>query len=152
MSEFFCLDFEASGLNMHWSYPIEVGYTNGTIEYDALIKPYPGWDYWSIESQQIHNLSQHEIMFKGAHGAVVCDRMNKDLAGKTVYVDGGQYDSIWCTRLFTASDKVMQFRLDFMTVEMGKAWAEFRKDKFVEHRALADAKALWKFLNDYQQQ
>lgn len=151
-SEFFVLDFEAAGLNMAWSYPIEVGYCNGSVEYEALIKPYPGWDYWSVESQEIHNISQHEIMFSGLDGADVCARMNKDLAGQVVYVDGGMYDQIWCERLFSEANALMNFQLSFVPVPIMKELVKFKRDRIVAHRALADAKEIWKFIDDYQQQ
>lgn len=145
----FCLDFEASSLNMRDSYPIEVAYMDGEVSYEAFILPHPDWDDWSWESQLIHNIPLKDLHDYGKPGPEICDRMNKDLAGQEVYMDGGFYDRFWCERLFAASDKIMQFRFLDLPLPEARAWEEFNKNRIVEHRALADARALWKFMDAY---
>lgn len=140
MNNFWALDFEASSLNMAISYPIEVGYTNGIIEREFLITPHPDWFDWDPASQEIHNIPRKLLFEEGFPGPKVCHEMNKDLANQTVYCDGGIFDVLWLLRLFDTANISPLFELtNYDTSNL--------KEK-VAHRALADAKQIWKLIND----
>jgi len=95
------MDFEASSLSID-SYPIEVAFSDekGNIE-SYLIKPEANWTDWSrIAEHDIHGISRELLSKEGQTAEWVVGRMRGKLKGKTVYVDGGQYDEYWAERLF----------------------------------------------------
>ena len=141
MKNFWALDFEASSLNMAISYPIEVGYTNGIMEWSSLIIPHPDWFDWDPASQEIHGIAREELFAKGKSGPEVCSIMNKHLAGEIIYCDGGMYDILWLHRLFDAADMKPSFKLQNYSLI-------YKDNEPVAHRALADAKQIWKMIND----
>ena len=140
MSELWTLDFEASGLNLLHTYPIEIAWYNGTIEREYLIFPCEEWgEYWDPEAQQIHNILRWDLYKYGKMPNEICKQMNEDIQGKVVYCDGGHYDLHWLNQLFNASSYKLGFPLMSRTVD---------SPEIVAHRALADAKWLWKGLNE----
>lgn len=139
MEEIWTIDFEASGLNLTDSYPIQVGYTNGTFEREMEIYPHESWEHWDPAAQEVHGMSRADLRKVGRPGPEVCKIMNNDLRGKVVYCDGGIYDQHWCFRLFDTAKVEREFRLvPFIPIGMNKNRAA--------HRALADAKQLWRFI------
>lgn len=137
--EVWCIDFEASSLDLKYSYPIEVGYYNGKIEKEFLIRPCAWWHDWSEESAAIHGLEQFTLMTKGIHPEIVAEEMNKDLKNAKVWCDGSMFDQYWNFTLFDAVDMKPDFLIcHFQPIGMEK--------EFVEHRALSDAKQLWNFI------
>lgn len=137
----FTLDFEASGLNLGLSYPIEVGYTNGKLSREMLIKPAPNWWWWSYKSEEIHGISQNELL-QGLSVVEVCNTINQDLLGENVLVDGYMYDKYWLTTLYEAAGLKPTFQLSQIT---DKEW--FLSKHNISHRALADARQLWRWVN-----
>lgn len=99
------LDFEASSLASA-SYPIEVAWTlaDGSIE-SYLISPsgINKWTDWSAKSERLHGITQRQLLAEGQRPAWICQRMNEQLAGKTVYSDEPDYDNVWLTELFSVS-------------------------------------------------
>ena len=138
--KFWALDFEASSLNMAISYPIEVGYTNGVDEWSSLILPNEDWFDWDPASQEIHGIARSELFEHGKPGPEVCATMNKDLAGQVVYCDGGMYDILWLHRLFDAVGVKPEFQLQHYSLN-------YHDDELVAHRALADAKQIWRLID-----
>ncbi|HEY7545418.1 MAG TPA: hypothetical protein VID27_11070 [Blastocatellia bacterium] len=96
------LDFEASSLAME-SYPIEVAWSleDGSIE-SHLISPASvvDWTDWDAEAEKVHGIPRDEIIAHGKPPAWVCQRMNEQLAGKTLYTDAPRFDGRWLARLF----------------------------------------------------
>ena len=148
MKEHYALDFEATGLHRDLSFPIEVGYTNGTFSRDMLIKVPPPFDqFWSWESELIHHISQKDLREYGKDPYDVCVIMNNDLAGEELAVDGGYYDQLWCERLFVECDMKMKFKLLHPSVRQMDEWFTYKKTVPTAHRALDDAKQLWEFMD-----
>jgi hypothetical protein len=101
------LDFEASSLASA-SYPIEVAWSlpdpDGSIE-THLISPasIERWSDWSPKAERIHGISQAWLRSEGKAPQWICERINTQLAGMTVYTDDPDYDRVWLTELFSAS-------------------------------------------------
>jgi hypothetical protein len=100
------LDFEASSLARH-SYPIEVAWNSadGTVE-SHLISPkeIPYWTDWNAQAQVIHGITKEELFEHGKSPRWICQRMKEALAGKVVYSDNPEYESMWLKTLFAAAD------------------------------------------------
>lgn len=139
----FTLDFEASGLHLGLSYPIEVGYTDGTLEREMLIRSSPDWWYWDDTSELVHGISRNELAL-GMSVFEVCETMNQDLKDQTVVVDGGQYDLYWLNTLYDAAGFTPTFQLAQIT---DNEWFRLRSEGDIAHRALADARQLWEFIH-----
>lgn len=148
------IDFEASGLSK-LSYPIEVGLTNGHIEYQALIRPLAHWEYWSEEAQSIHNITRNLLVEEGDFSEVVAKQLNHFLTGETVYCDSAHWDGYWCNVLF--SDNAISQKFCIADVQELLAAPDASVEVFLEqkhlledsdeyrvHRALDDAKILWR--------
>jgi hypothetical protein len=107
------LDFEASSLSNN-SYPIEAGWTqpDGRVE-SHLISPQnvPEWTDWSSASEQVHHISREELITSGKTPSWICERMNRQLNGKTVFSDSVRYDGFWLSRLFAVAGKKAEFTL-----------------------------------------
>jgi len=137
--EIWTIDFEASSLNLNISYPVEVGYTNGKIEREFLIRPMSWWFDWNEESAAIHGIEQYELITKGTRPEEVCVQMNEDLKGKKVWCDGGMYDQHWNFVLFDACG----MKPDFLILH--RHHPDF-DEKGIKHRALDDAKQLYNYI------
>lgn len=100
-----CLgDFEASGLGPE-SYPIEVAWSlpSGDVR-SHLISPDLAWgDYWDNNSEVLHNISREMLRKDGVPAHDIAVEMNRDLAGETLFFDGGVYDLAWLNQLYHAA-------------------------------------------------
>jgi hypothetical protein len=133
------LDYEASGLNLGLSYPIEIGYTNGIIEREFLIFPESDWEWWDDESEKIHNIDKQELYIDGVSPKSICEIMNEDLGQNQVYCDGGIYDFYWNMVLFNAASMEPSFNLtNYDTSGMIR--------ESIKHRALDDAKQIRNYI------
>lgn len=152
--ELWVLDFEASGITKDdTGYPIEVGYTNGSIEREYLIRPLAHWTHWDWYAEKyIHKIEREWLEYKGIAAGLVCLYMNQDLAGKTVYCNGGKHDKAWCNKLFKDCGIERQFNLVHYQVlkfyqegtYLNAAKELDYHERYVEHRALPDAKQYWR--------
>jgi len=111
------IDFEASGLGPR-SYPIEVAWSGGDggVEDCWLIRPEAayGWpleEAWEASAERVHGIPFEELVRHGRSAGWIAARMNVQLAGRTVYADGGAYDQVWCGQLFAAAGLEMAFRI-----------------------------------------
>lgn len=151
------IDFEASGLSKQ-SYPIEVGLTNGSDEYQALIKPMAHWQYWSDEAEAVHTLSKSQLESDGLNPAHVAHALNNKLSGQPVYCDSVQWDGFWCNVLF--ADNSIHQRFEVLDIQDLIKQSDDRletflatrsrlenADEYTLHRALDDAKIIWQALN-----
>jgi hypothetical protein len=153
------LDFEASSLSPD-SYPIEVAWSNEDSSIEShLISPasVESWTDWDFVAESIHGIRRQQLLADGKHPLLICNRMNEQLAGKTVYTDAPQFDGMWLSRLFSAGDGIRpDFRLkhiDELLVSLicpgiaGRTLGlikievlkrEARKQKLTRHRASWD--------------
>lgn len=151
------IDFEASSLSEK-SYPIEVGITNGEIDYDALIRPLPHWKDWSEESAEVHQMSRNLLSEYGIKADIVAHELNELLAGETVYCDSVTWDGFWAGVLF--SDCGIQQHFDIKDISellppdsklagkyFGHKQCVLMTGEYTEHRALDDAKIIWSCLD-----
>jgi hypothetical protein len=112
MSPIPILDIEASGLHFD-SYPIEIAVLVGDDVRSWLIKPQPGWDYWSETAEEMHGISRAILEKEGMAAEVVAEQLN-DLAvesGGVLYSDAAFWDEDWIKTLFFAVKLPMQFRI-----------------------------------------
>ena len=95
------LDCEASSLDEHRSYPIEVGWCFADA-HDAeshLIIPHPDWLDWDPQSQELHGLNRKILFAQGEPGPRVARRLIEVLGAADVYADS-EMDRIWIEKLF----------------------------------------------------
>lgn len=144
------LDIEASSLG-EFGYPIEVGFVLGNsrgiiCEFASLIKPRPQWTRpgaWSAESEAVHGIAQ-ETLCCASEADVICNLLDSMLGDLEVVVDGGSYDTYWLDALYHGRN--CKFSLDHLT-GIDPGWFSERKRKAApQHRALADARWLWKVI------
>lgn len=137
------MDFEASGLSKD-SYPIEVAWSNtdGSIE-SYLIRPEPTWTHWDEHAEhEIHGISRDELMEKGLPVEWVIGRMRGKLKDQYVYVDGGDFDAVWCEKLFDYKgySGKLPFRMkhfdDLLLFDFGH-WTVTDKERMAEIRTAA---------------
>lgn len=151
------IDFEASGLSKK-SYPIEVGLTNGNIEYQSLITPMNHWTYWDQEAERIHNITQAALNAFGTASKEVALKLNELLSGQTVYCDCKEWDDFWCNVLFSDNAISPKFKIEdisnLLINEQELANYLTKKQELEDsgefrlHRALDDAKILYQSLLD----
>ena len=88
------IDFEASSLNSHHSYPISVGIVANGKTFYRLIRPKEEWTDWSLASESIHGLSKEHLLFEGLPVNQVLSDILAFLGDiNTVYSDGAAWDS-----------------------------------------------------------
>lgn len=111
------MDFEASGLGPH-GYPIQVAWSapDGAVHECWFITPAGahGWavdEGWDPAAARVHGISLTTVYEHGRPAEWIAARLNAQLAGQTVYVDGGACDQVWCRQLFTAAAVTPQFVL-----------------------------------------
>ncbi len=111
------LDFEASGLGPE-GYPIQVAWSaaDGAVTECWFIEPAAthGWaleEGWDTGAERVHGIPFATLIEQGKSVAWIATRMNEQLAGQTVYVDGGACDQVWCRRLFAAAGIESRFVL-----------------------------------------
>ncbi len=151
------IDFESSGLHRA-SYPIEVGVTNGDIEYQALIQPMDHWSFWSEESQLVHGIKRDELIRGGKRASIVAEDLNVLLSDQKVYCDSLAWDAFWLRVLF--SDNAITHNFELLDVkELLESEDDHLSPFFIrrqdliesgvyqQHRALDDARLLWAALN-----
>lgn len=103
-------DFEASGLAVA-SYPIEVAWSvpSGDVR-SHLIRPDPTWgNYWDPTSEELHGITQKMLEDDGILPKSIATEMNHDLAGETLYFDGGAYDMAWLNKLYSVAGMAPSF-------------------------------------------
>jgi hypothetical protein len=98
------VDCEASSVDEHRSYPIEVGWCFvGDVDAEShLIVPHPDWIDWDPQSQEIHGLSRRFLFEQGEPGPQVARRLVAALKGATAYADSDM-DQLWLTKLCAAA-------------------------------------------------
>ncbi|NJD07791.1 MAG: hypothetical protein FIA97_15035 [Methylococcaceae bacterium] len=165
------IDFEASSLGSA-SYPIEVAWnlSDGSIE-SCLISPAgtSRWTDWSYKAERIHGIARAQLLAEGRTPSWVCQRLNEQLAGQTVYSDAPDYDGMWLAELFSVCrgevpgfqlDSVDRLLLDIISPHLSdraaglakieEFKAEARKRVSQQHRAAWDVQflvELWRLAN-----
>lgn len=145
------IDVEASGFGKG-SYPIEVGFVlpDGRC-HCMLIKPTDGWLHWDPSAERLHRISRDLLARHGHPVHEVVERLNKQLAGRTVYTDGWGNDYSWLSMMYELVDRQPSYHLDslqkLLTEDQLARWdgtrdAVAREDPAARHRASADAKIL----------
>ncbi|MBL8352074.1 MAG: hypothetical protein JNL87_17395 [Burkholderiaceae bacterium] len=145
------IDIEASGFGRH-SYPIEVGFVREDDRaWCTLIQPSAGWVHWDPAAQRVHGIPRDALRQHGRRPQEVAQRLNDELAGRTVYCDGWAHDYPWLGRLFDEADLAPSFRLESVNRLLDEAQLaqldRLRQDAFAvlgieRHRASSDARAL----------
>ncbi len=148
------LDIEASGFGRH-SYPIEVGYVlPDGVARCTLIQPAPDWTHWDGAAERVHGISRPVLLAHGRPLHEVARRLNRDLAGRTVYCDGWAHDYAWLAALFEAADVPAAFKLESVNALLDEkalsgldaarqhAHAALAASGVQRHRASGDARAL----------
>lgn len=161
------LDFEASGLELPESFPIEAGWarlnTNLSISHggSVLIRPVAEWTHWNTESQGIHGIAR-ETLESGDEVAVVARRLNETFGERQVVCDGGKWDRHWARRLYDAAGlrptwTIIDLNIVVMDLSVGfgikpsvcnEALTVLSTLKHI-HRAEADAHLIAKTLASY---
>lgn len=156
------IDFEASGLDLGKSYPIEVGFCDETGSGDSwLIKPDSEWLWWDPSAEGIHKIKRSELKKSGLEPVMIASILNATLKTETVYCDGHRYDAYWLNELFRVANLRPTFQLgnysSFIQQEIlnlpisvqkkQKKWKAFvgeyySKKEVIQHRALADCQRL----------
>ncbi len=145
------LDIEASGFGRH-SYPIEIGWVlpDGSARC-TLVRPAVPWTHWDPEAERVHGITRSTLLAHGHDPAEVAQRLNEELAGRTVYCDGWAHDYPWLGALFEEAGRVPRFslqpaarllddeRLARLPAQRTQALAELGVQR---HRASNDARAL----------
>ena len=145
------LDMEASGFGRD-SYPIEVGFAmpDGRL-YCSLIRPVTGWTHWDPAAEALHHISRVNLLRHGRDPTTVCQQLNHQLHGMTVYSDGWANDYSWLGKLYDAAGRVPSFRLDnlrgLLSERQADHWHATKQQVANElhskrHRASADAQVL----------
>lgn len=145
------IDFEASGLTRS-SYPIEVGITNGVINYSSLIKPMIHWSHWNEEAESIHRITLDSIRSNGKDPLQVAIDMNSFLNTSIIYCDNIHWDRFWLNVLFSDNGLSPTFKIldiqDIIKTDLQLQRYEIKRNElyqscvFQKHRALDDAKSI----------
>ncbi|MCF5170662.1 MULTISPECIES: hypothetical protein [Pseudomonas] len=139
----FFIDFEASGIAPD-SYPIEVAVVSSDAFFSSLIKPVRYWTHWSFDAEDMHGLTQDQLLQEGNTPDAVARNMNQLFSGQVLCSDSPQ-DSFWFDVLFEAADLMPTFELKPLEVFVGREAANeiYRRLPTIRpHRALHDATAL----------
>lgn len=145
------LDIEASGFGAR-SYPIEVGYVTGDGRAGCmLVRPADEWTHWDPEAERLHGISRATLLTHGHPAQDVVARLNRELAGQTVYCDGWAHDYAWLAVLFEQVERSPAFRLESINALLDDAALArldaARREALAQmglqrHRASNDARAL----------
>ena len=161
------LDFEASSLRSD-SHPIEVGwFTDDGQGSSHLISHEVGWRDWSVASETLHGITRDQLAAEGISAADVARSVNRAIIGNRVWSDAPAWDREWCARLFSVAglpvpvigDTVELYAQKFhrlrdimppdqvrsmamMIVEQAEREAAAAEP--IRHRALPDARRLWR--------
>lgn len=155
------IDIEASGLDPVHSYPIEIGIYNTEKPEKSLsflIKPHHTWDYWDEIAEEIHGISQQELIDNGIPADIACDRIQEYIqthaAEKPLVIsDAPDFDFMWLRCLFFSANKRMLFKVSGVdsVLEPNRQktlFAELERQE-MPHRALADARIIGEILLGY---
>lgn len=145
------IDIEATGFGRH-SHPIEIGFVREDgLAWCSLIKPAMDWQHWDEGAAQVHGITRASLLQHGRPVTEVAQRLNRHLAGRTVYCDAWAHDYPWLALLFAAADLVPAFRLESVKTlldDAGLAHLDTERQRAFaamgirRHRASGDAKAL----------
>ena len=105
------VDVEASGL-YRGSFPIEIGVSDDGLDARSwLIRPDTKWTIsdWSLESENVHGISQHKLAAEGLPVAQVATELARHCLLKTVISDAPDLDGKWLFRLFDAAGMEIPF-------------------------------------------
>lgn len=115
------LDFEASSLDS-LGFPIEIAWGAEIDQVECwLIRPDESWNFedgWDGAAEKIHGIPADQVCELGKDAGWICDQMNAQLAGLTIYADGLPFDRLWLEQLFDAGERECTF-------EIGDAWELF---------------------------
>ena len=139
----FFIDFEASGIAPD-SYPIEVAVVSSETSFSSLIKPVRYWMHWSFDAQDMHGLSQDQLLQGGDTPYAVARNMNQLFSGQVLCSDSPQ-DVFWFDVLYEAADLMPTFELKPLEIFVGREAASDiyrRLPTTRHHRALNDATSL----------
>jgi hypothetical protein len=110
-------DFEASGLT---GFPIEIGWAwldgSGVISDSLLIAPAAHWDLigkWETQAETVHGITIQQLKTEGHPPLSVVQRLNRCLAGRTLYSDS-PLDTGWMEQLFAATSLSPTFIVHLM--------------------------------------
>lgn len=152
MQDLYFIDFEASGFGKD-SYPIEIGYVHENNRFCTLIKPLPEWTHWDEKAEKLHGISRVLLEKHGKPASLVCEIMNEQLYGQTLYTDAWGNDTVWLWKLFTGCQQVPTFTLETVRKIIDEDNLEFwhseknkilASQKITRHRASNDALLLQK--------
>lgn len=108
------IDFEASALDKN-SYPIEVAWSLPSEQVRCyLIRPTQEWAQgavWDEAAERLHGISFASLEREGRDPTWLCEQMNTQLNGQTVFCDGFAYDLFWLQRLFEVATDPPKFTL-----------------------------------------
>jgi hypothetical protein len=108
------LDIEASSFGER-SWPVAVAWSDpaGAIT-RLLVNPsgVAGWDDWEPAAEAVHGLSREHLERNGWPPDYVAERLENDLAGRTVYTDAPDYDGRWLATLFSTLDREVPVQLE----------------------------------------
>lgn len=145
------IDIEASGFGRH-GHPIEVGFVRDDgVAWCSLIQPAEDWQHWDAGAERLHGISRATLLQHGRPAGEVALRLNRDLAGRTVYCDGWAHDYTWLALLFEIAQLVPRFKLESVNALLDDArlarldterQQAFGALGIVRHRASSDARAL----------
>jgi DNA polymerase III epsilon subunit-like protein len=104
------LDFEASSLALG-SFPIEIGATiieqSGEIlTQSRLIVPHRTWNmnFWSPESEQIHNIPHGILLSKGEEADTVAHWFEDISKNHLIISDNPEFEAMWLKKLNSVTD------------------------------------------------
>jgi len=148
---YWVVDFEASGLNKS-SYPIEVGVSNGVVNYSSLIRPMSHWTSWDMNSEKVHNIPHELLLSSGNSSLSVAIELNNLLKYSIVYCDNIHWDKFWLNVLFSDNGFSPSFKLfDIKDIlKLDEHWIKYEAKitelistpQYKQHRALDDAKVI----------
>lgn len=147
------IDIEASGLHFD-SYPIEIAVLVENKVHSWLIKPEPGWDYWSETAEEMHGISRVLLERDGIAAGIVAQQLNDcaERTGGVLYSDAVFWDEDWLRTLFYTVKLPMRFRISSIFDLLSPVETEsFHKEKseviasgrFRLHRAEGDVRLIW---------
>lgn len=148
------IDFESSGLSPD-SYPIEIAVAYSPDTYVKLIKPAYYWEYWDQNAQELHKITQAELLANGSDIEELTDELN-DLFSKKILWADSNYDKMWMDNLYEAANKEMTFKVGNIYSCIPHLYQPLLLQEIgstIEHRALPDAlrieKAWYSFMEKY---
>lgn len=159
MSDYLCVDVEASGLHEN-CYPIEVALvdTSSDFERSWLVRPVEAWAQtgeWEAQAEAVHRISRDELMRDGVAPAAVVAEILECVGARRIVSDCPSADGRWLRQLALAvGDKLDVVIDDIEEVARRITWARginhstslveaqrYAQAQFPKvHRALPDAR------------